>query len=510
MLRYPSAIALGAGILSALGFAPLSLWPLTLIAFALLLWITHQAPNLKRAMWRGWLFGVAHFTVGNNWIQHAFNFQDKMPPALGYLAVLLLALYLAVYPAIFAGLAWRFRGKSGPNFSFILVAGAAWIASEYLRSAMFTGYAWSPLSVIWLPVPGVVQLVSFIGTYALSGLTILVAGSLYLAATRKYIPLIGSAAATLTFAILLHPGAPVDDPSRPLVRVVQPNLDQSNVGEATYASMAVRKLMALSGKAGDRPRLIAWPEGMVHYYLEEGYADPRYYYRGDPRQVRADIASMLGPQDRLLFGGDALFFDEQRTLKAAGNSVWPLDPDGMLGKRYDKAHLVPYGEYLPMRGLLEPLGVARLVMGDVDYAPGPGPTTLPVAGFGNVGVAICYEIIFSGQIVDRANRPDLIFNPSNDAWFGAWGPPQHLAQARLRAIEEGLPILRSTPNGISAVIDGKGRLLGTVPAKEAGAVEVTLPAPLAAPLFARIGNLLALIFAVALFASAVALRLREE
>ncbi|RYE84851.1 MAG: apolipoprotein N-acyltransferase, partial [Hyphomicrobiales bacterium] len=258
------------------------------------------------------------------------------------------------------------------------------------------------------------------------------------------------------------------------------------------------------------PRLVVWPEGMVDYYVEDGYPDRRFYNAGDPRWVRGNIAAMLGPRDMALIGGNALFFDAQGKLSGAGNSVWPLDPLGILGKRYDKAHLVPYGEYLPMRPLLAPLGLARLVMGDIDFIAGPGPAAIPVPGFGNVGVAICYEIIFSGAIVDTAHRPDLIFNPSNDAWFGAWGPPQHLAQARMRAIEEGLPILRATPTGISAVIDAHGRLLGTVPPGQAGAIEVPLPEPLPPTLFARAGNWLALGLSLLFLASAVALRRRKR
>ena len=132
--------------------------------------------------------------------------------------------------------------------------------------------------------------------------------------------------------------------------------------------------------------------------------------------------------------------------------------------------------------------------------------TLPVEGFGKAGVAICYEIIFSGSIVDRGNRPDFLFNPSNDAWFGSWGPVQHLAQARLRAIEEGLPILRATPTGVSAVIDARGRLLGIVPGGQEGAVEVPLPEALPPTLFARLGNWLALIAGIALALLAIAFR----
>ncbi len=149
-------------------------------------------------------------------------------------------------------------------------------------------------------------------------------------------------------------------------------------------------------------------------------------------------------------------------------------------------------------------------MGDIDFIPGPGPRTLEIPGFGKAGVQICYEIVFSGQVVDARHRPDFLFNPSNDAWFGAWGPPQHLAQARMRAIEEGLPILRATPTGISAVIDADGRLVATVPHRRAGAIEVPLPPPHPPTLFARLGNLLSFLVAGALLAFAVALARRTR
>ena len=159
--------------------------------------------------------------------------------------------------------------------------------------------------------------------------------------------------------------------------------------------------------------------------------------------------------------------------------------------------------------MLEPIGLSRLVPGDLDFDAGPGPRNIDVPGIGAVGVQICYEIVFSGHVVDRAHRPRLLFNPSNDAWFGSWGPPQHLAQARLRAIEEGLPIVRATPTGISAVIGADGALLASVPMGRAGTLTVPLPPPLPPTLFSRLGNWLALLTALALAGGAVALRRRR-
>jgi apolipoprotein N-acyltransferase len=511
----PLPTLLIAGLLSATGFAPLDWWPVLLICFAVLLAQTYNAPSLRSALLRGWVFGVGHFTVGNNWIQHAFDYQDKMPPVLGYFAVIALALYLAIYPALAMGLAWLFSkrvaNRAGwlpePDLGFVLAAAAAWIVTEWLRGWAFTGYPWNPLGVAWVPTP-VAGIAAWIGTYALSGVTLFVAGLLMLAARRNYLPLaIGAPVLALLSVLTLDfPQTPAGNvPPPPMVRVVQPNIGQDGVNEPGYNERVLSKLIWWSGASRGTPRLIVWPEGMVNDLVEDGYPQP--YYRVHPAAIRAQIASVLAPGDMALIGGNALFFDKSNNrLTGAGNSIWPIDPDGMLGQRYDKAHLVPYGEYLPMRELLAPLGLARLVMGDVDFVPGPGPRTIDVPGFGKAGMQICYEIVFSGHVADPAHRPDFIFNPSNDAWFGAWGPPQHLAQARMRAIEEGLPILRATPTGISAIIDAHGRIEGFVPAGQEGAAEAPLPRPLPPTLFSRFGNWLAFAAAAILLLLAVANR----
>jgi apolipoprotein N-acyltransferase len=162
-----------------------------------------------------------------------------------------------------------------------------------------------------------------------------------------------------------------------------------------------------------------------------------------------------------------------------------------------------------MRPILSSIGLSKLVQSDVDFVPGAGPGTLTLPGFGKAGVQICYEIIFSGQVIDAAHRPDFIFNPSTDAWFGAWGPPQHLAQARLRAIEEGLPVIRATPTGISAVIDAEGRLLVALPLNEPGVITSRLPLAKAPGLFARFGNSVPLTLALMLATLAIAPRFRR-
>lgn len=516
MTRFSGLICLLLGAIAACGFAPLELWPLTLGMFALWLWLVHAAATLKPALWRGWLFGVGHFTIANNWIQHAFDFQDKMPPALGYGAVVALALYLAVFPAMAAGLAWRLgRRPERVDAPFILAFGAAWIATEWLRAGLFTGYAWDPLAVMWVPVQPIAWLATFVGTYALSGLTVVLAGSLLLV-YQRISPgwawlgaLVGGAtylAQALSYQLLATPWAPPED--YPRLVIVQPGISQDARGEEDSAPM-IRALVRHSGKPGPAPRLIVWPEGVIRDYVEDGYPWRYTYWQEPPDLLRKRLAGVLGPRDILLFGGNALQFDQKGELETATNSIYALDAKAKLRGRYDKAHLVPYGEYLPMRWLLEPLGLSRLVPGDIDFRDGDGPNGLDLSPFGEVAMQICYEIIFSGEVVGTP-RPRLLFNPSNDAWFGAWGPPQHLAQARLRAIEEGIAIVRATPTGISAAIGPDGRILAQVPPGPAGSVELPLPQSGPPTLFSRIGNWAALLIGTLLAASAVALRRRQR
>lgn len=515
-LRFLLPLVLGA--LSAFGFAPWGVWMLTLLCFAGWLFLIHEAPSIRSALIAGWLFGLGHFSVANLWIADPFQFQDAMPRWLGYVAVLLVAAYLALYPMLAAGVTWRLASPMAqgdpapaPSGSFVLVAGTAWIATEYLRGTMFTGYPWDPLATIWVPTH-LSPIARAIGTYALSGLTVVIAGTLLLLIHRRWKLALGAALATIALlAATLHISADREPKSRPLVvRVVQPNLPEEARPTDTYAESNFQALARLSGRPGPVPRLILWPEGAIRFPVEDGY--PRYVYSqlGSARMARARMAALLGDDDLILTGAQAMYFNRAGDMTAAANSIVAVGADARLHGRYDKAHLVPFGEYLPVRSLLEVIGLSRLVPGDLDFLPGPGPRTMEMPGVGKVGMLICYEVIFSGQVVDPRQRPAFLFNPSNDAWFGDYGPPAHLAQARLRAIEEGLPIVRSTPTGISAVIDADGHVVASVPMHQAGAAEAFIPRPLAPTLFARVGNWMAGIVAAILLILAIAIRRRAR
>ncbi|MDB5714804.1 MAG: lnt [Sphingomonadales bacterium] len=494
MIKYPKLLALAAGLISATGFAPLDLWPITLVCSALIIWLVRDAPTVRGALARGYWFGFGNFAVGLNWIAGAFRFQETMPVWLGWFAVVALAFYLAVYPAVAAGVAWR--GRRHP-VAFVLFFAFAWALTEYLRATMFTGFAWNPIGVVWVKTP-VAGLARWIGTYGLSGLVILEAGLVMVAIRERSVrpwaavvviglPVLG------WLATMGEPGT-----TTRTIRVVQANIGQAIKQDPAFDERNFEALARLTGVPGPTPRLILWPEAAVPYFLEE------------ERWARERIARLMGPDDVVLTGGDALVYDDKGKVSAARNSLFGMTADAKLVARYDKSHLVPYGEYLPMRPILSAIGLSRLVPGDLDFLAGPGPLSYALPGFGNVGVQICYEIIFSGQVVDRAHRPDFLFNPSNDAWFGTWGPPQHLAQARLRALEEGMPIVRATPTGISAVIDAKGRIVTALPLGKAGFIQTTIPAVISPPLFARYGNILSLAFAFFLGITGVAIGWRRR
>lgn len=506
--RHPYAIALVAGGISATGFAPLNLWPLTILMLALWMALVIQAGSRKAAFFSGWLFGVGHFIIGLNWIAKAFTFQAAMPEWLGYIAVVLLSLYLAVYPALAALGGW-WIGKARPLLLVIALAGA-WIITEWLRSWVFSGFIWNPLGSVALPLGQMAGLGMFIGTYGLSAILIAGAGGLWLVCRKQWWSALPLVLIFAGLALWPHPPASPVSPDQPRITVVQPNIGQQDKWKAGYEDQNLAKLAELTLRADDDPRIIFWPEAAIPDYLETGYP-ARYYYGRPPEFVRQQLGMLMKPGDMLVLGALKLEFDEaEGRAVGARNSVFAMNAEHELIGRYDKSHLVPYGEYLPMRPVLSALGLSRLAPGDFDFWPGPGARSLDLGGFGKAGLQVCYEIIFSGQVVDRDNRPDFIFNPSNDAWFGSWGPPQHLAQARLRAIEEGLPVIRSTPTGISAVIDANGTVRSHVPMGEAGRIDSRLPEAKAPTLFARYGNLLSLGLALILLLSAIAIRLRAR
>ena len=509
--------AFALGLLVAFGFEPFALWPLTLVGFGGIAVLASRATSWRGAFAYGWWFGVGQFVLGLDWIATAFTYQANMPARLGWVAVVLLSLYLALFPGLATLAAWwvtrRLRGGAA---TFSLAFGAAWIATEWARGTLFTGFPWNPTAVAMIDLP-VAHLSRVIGTYALSGVIVASAGFIgALAGTprerlgratllrRANLPAGVGLAALL--ALYFIPGVaqrigrpdPLPTPSGPLVTIVQPNIGQGERWDPGLAQRHLDREIALSGTPRATPRLLLWPESGI----EDNVAE-------DPA-VRRAILPPIGPRDVLLSGAAMPVRDRAGEMVAARNSVFAFDGRGRVLGRYDKAHLVPYGEYLPMRPILSAIGVSRLAPGELDFLPGPGARTLALPGGREVGVQICYEIVFSGKVVEPGHRPDFLFNPSNDAWFGRSGPPQHLAQARLRAIEEGLPVARATPTGISAIITADGRVARDLGAHAAGMMTQPMPAALPPTSFSVLGNWAALAVTLALAGLAFAAKSYKE
>ena len=497
-------IALATGALSAFAFQPVGWWPLMIIAIAVLCELVSRAGTLRRTLVIGWAFGVGQFLIGLNWIATAFTYQAAMPAWLGWIAVVLLALYLAVYPMIAAGLAWRFGKKN--KLALVLALAGAWTICEWLRATMFTGFAWNPIGVTLVDTH-ILSISSLIGTYGLSALVGLAGGTLWLLSQRQWQEGGGLVILILLTHFLPRPIIETNEAALKPIRIVQPNIGQQLKWIPGYEQIAAAKLSKLSTLKDQRQELIFWPEAAVTEPLSDNRPGAATYIV----EERSEAAKEVSNRDLLLTCGIAIRSRDRRNVDGAANSIFVLGPGGKFVGRYDKAHLVPYGEYLPMRPLLSAIGLSRLAPGDLDFQPGPGPQSLALPeGWGTAGFQLCYEIIFSGHVVDPHHRPDFIFNPSNDAWFGAWGPPQHLAQARLRAAEEGIPVVRSTPTGISALIDARGEIIDSIPLGKAGIIWGYLPPSMPPTLFGRLGNAIPLALGFLLLIAAIALDRRAR
>ena len=456
---------------------------------------------------------------GLSWIATAFTYQAAMPAWMGWVAVGGLAMFLSLYIGLAALIA---RATALPGAARLLVLAAAWMLTEWLRGHLLSGFAWNPLGEAWLPIPGLPQAAAYIGALGLSGLMVLAGGALALSAARPTRWFAGGLAAAL---VLLAAGLAVATPSprvaanAPVVQLIQPNIGQSDKWDPAVEDEHLARYLRLSRtavartrrlpEAWDRepqsaaaapPQLIIWSESAVPMIVDE-----------DP-SARAQLASILRPGDLLLFGGVKLLRDTGNRrndpdgeIVAETNSLYVLSADGVLHGRYDKAHLVPLGEYVPARPLMTRLGLAQLAPGAFDFRAGQGPRTLALPGFPSVAAQICYEMIFPGEVVQTGTRPAWIVNISNDAWFGPSGPPQHLAQARLRAIEEGLPVARATPTGISAMIDARGRIVRALGQGVQGIITTSLPPPLAPTWFSRWAHWTTLVFGLLLAAGASAM-----
>jgi apolipoprotein N-acyltransferase len=499
---HPRLAALTLGALAALTLPPFHLYPL-LLAFAGLLNLLRHAERRSAAFVIGWCFGFAHFMVGLYWIGIAFFTDAERFGAFAAPAVLLLCAYLACYPALAAWLTVLHRWRN-PVASALVLA-LAWTAGEVVRGILFGGFPWNLIGYAFAQSTALSQLAALTGIHGLSLLAVAL-GALPVVWLEpgERAPWQPLAAGGLILVGIWAGGALrlADAVAEPVdavrLRLVQGNIAQQDKWRPEGRARAFERHLALSAADTGAVSHVIWPESAASYPVDQDAV------------ARQMIAQVVPPGGLLLTGGER--FDLSSTPPLAWNTLFVLDREGTVVARYDKRDLVPFGEFLPLRAVLSRVGLAKLTHGSIDFQPGPGRQTITLPGLPPVSPLICYEAIFPGSVVDPTVRPGWLLNITNDAWFGrSSGPYQHLAMARLRAIEEGLPLVRSANSGISAVVDPWGRIQAELGLDKTGVLDATLPQPLpqATP-FARAGIVIVLVPAGALALCALLLEARRR
>ena len=486
-------IAVLAGAALALSLPPIGFWPIIFVAMP---GAINAVRNCGNHLWRagiaGFLFGFGYFIVAFHWIGFAFLVDAKtylwmMPFAVGGLAAFM-ALYWA---AAFTAAAMLSRRNVPAVASLPLMLAVV----EWLRGYLFTGFPWAVPGLAADGMGGVLQLASLIG---MPGLTYLIllwgALPLMLWRTRRtgggrlFVP---------ALLVLLLPASwawgewrkgqlvyqTVPNVS---LALVQPNISQDDKWRTENAAAIFDELMTMStGSEASGATHIIWPESAVPFLLDES------------KGALARIATDLKPNQTLLSGairreGAAAAGDERYYT-----SILEINESGKVEERYDKWRLVPGGEYLPLAWLLEPLGFRKVVNLPESFSAGQGPASFDLGAAGRAGLLICYEAIFPHDLVDASRRPSWLINVTNDGWFGrSVGPYQHLAQVRMRAVEQNMPVVRAANTGISAIIDGAGHFIEQSRLGEKAIIVGHLPKPGKKPLFAELGVLAAAALAI--------------
>lgn len=469
------ALAAALGVVMASGQAPFGLWWLTLAALVALVWQLSRSPGSGAAFWTGALAGLGYFAFALQWLIEPFMVQPERHAWMAPFALFLMSAVLALFWALASALAaWVAPGSR----LRALVLVPALTGAEMLRGVVFTGFPWALLGHVWIDTP-VVQLAAVVGAAGLTGFTLVLA-ALPFAGRGKPGQWVLALVSAVLLATVWHAGSlrlarPLPAPAHEgQVRLVQPNAPQHLKWRADMAEYFFARHLALTARTpaegAPAPDLVIWSETAVPFLLE---------YPGAGLLRIADAAA-----------GTPLVMGVQRLQdEHYYNSLALIGPDAVPQQVYDKHHLVPFGEYVPFADALLGPGYAGFASRQLSgYSRGPGPQLMDFGPLGRALPLICYEAVFPRHL-RGTERPDWILQATNDAWFGRLtGPYQHLAQARLRAVEQGLPLVRSANTGISAVIGPRGEVLAALPLDVADALDAPLPAALPATPYARSGD----------------------
>ena len=492
-----------AGAGSALAMEPFSLLPVLFVTVPLLVWsldgVHAQAGSRGRAARGGFLvgllFGFGYFIAGINWVGSAFLVDSESHAWMMVPVLLSLTLLLGLFWGVGCAVAVAFWTQ---GLARLLLLAAMLAATEWLRGTVLTGFPWNTPGLAVAGSDELSQIAAFAGLSGLNLLVILIAGAPALLADEPAPRSFGGygnwlAAGSLMVLLgalwgaghyLLGTEVPAgEDATR--IRIVQPNIPQKEKWDPANRSRIFASYLELSDTASspevtgiDDVDVLVWPESAPPFLIER-HPD-----------ALASIAALL-PDGAILLTG-ALRAEnpaEGSAERQVFNSVLAVDSAGSVIARYDKFHLVPFGEYLPFEELLARIGIRKLVKLPGSFAAGSSPQTISITGVPAFSPLICYEIIFARSVVDSSARPRWLLNVTNDAWFGnSAGPRQHLQHARFRAIEQGLPVIRAANTGISAVIDAHGRITDHKPIGVGGVIDVVLPGAAAATFYARYGD----------------------
>jgi apolipoprotein N-acyltransferase len=489
-------IAFLAGALSALAMAPFDLWPIMFLTIPVVVWLIDGSAaegwrRLLAAGIAGWCFGFGYFLAGLYWVGHAFLVDARTFGWLMPFAVVALPAGLAVFFALGFALA---RALWSRGTSRLLTLAAALTLTEWLRGHVLTGFPWNALGYGLAATPALAQSAALFGLSGLTFIAVAVFASPAALADDKIDAPRRWFAPACAVALLIVVGGygavrlwttPTAFVDGVQLRIMQPNVPQDQKFNYSAKQSIMDHYVALSERAtAARPNglkdatLLIWPESAFPFFLAR-----------EPEAL-ATIANLLPEKTRLITGAVRLAEGEQRPgMVRAYNSVYVIDHDGTILSVYDKVHLVPFGEYLPFQEMLERLGLMQLTKVKGGFVSGDRRRTIRIDRVPAFAPMICYEIVFPGEAVSRGDHPSWLVNVTNDAWFGlSPGPYQHFQQARLRAIEEGLPVVRAANTGISAVIDPLGRILESLPLGEESVIDGPLPQSVAPTLYSRFGD----------------------
>lgn len=480
-----------AGGIAGLGLVPFSLWPLTLAALVLALLALMRARTLGQAALIGWLFGTGYFAVTLHWIVDPFLVDVARHGWMAPFALLFSATGFALFWGAAFGVAQAVgRTPARRGLAAVVTMGLA----ELARGYVLTGFPWAMIGYVWSE-NAAAQLVALVGSYGLTVLTLAGCAMVALLLAQRR-PVAAALAALVLGVAPIGAGALLLTPERaaeadaPLIRLIQPNAPQAEKWDPDHVLTFFERQMDFTAAPGV-PDLTVWPETAIPWLAEPG------------------LPALAAISDAA--GGRPVIIGAQRLSgPRAFNSLLVLGPSGEIETTYDKHHLVPFGEFVPLGGLARLIGLNSFAARDgYGFSAGPGPVLLDLGRLGHALPLICYEAVFP-QDLRGTDRPDWLLQITNDAWFGIFaGPQQHLAQARLRSIEQGLPMIRVANTGISGVIDAEGRLLNSIPLGQAGFLDVRLPEARPATLYSRTGDLPLALLLACLLGGLVVLRLRD-